>query len=65
MNARIKELVERASKQSPDGYAITVPYSTMFAEKFAELVIKECTDYIKSESARLCDLPAMKYHQCI
>ena len=44
MNERIKELAEQASHQSPDGYPVTIPYSKDFAEKFAELIVKECMD---------------------
>ena len=42
MNERIKELALQASHQSPDGYPVTIPYSLDFAEKFAELIVKEC-----------------------
>lgn len=42
MTERIKELAEQASHQSPDGYPVTIPYSKDFAEKFAELIVKEC-----------------------
>ena len=42
MNPRIKELAEQASHQSPDGYPVTIPYSKDFAEKFAELIVREC-----------------------
>jgi hypothetical protein len=44
MNERIKELAKQASHQSPDGYAVTIPYSKDFAEKFAELIVRECAD---------------------
>jgi hypothetical protein len=42
MNERIKLLAEQASHQSPDGYAVTIPYSKDFAKKFAELIVREC-----------------------
>jgi hypothetical protein len=42
MNERIKELAEQASHQSPDGYPVTIPYSKVFAKKFAELIVKDC-----------------------
>ena len=42
MNERIKQLAEQASHQSPDGYPVTIPYSKDFAEKFAELIVREC-----------------------
>ena len=44
MNERIKQLAEQASHQSPDGYPITIPYSKDFAEKFAELIVRECAE---------------------
>ena len=47
MNERIKLLAEQASHQSPDGYPVTIPYSNDFAEKFAELIVKECLSEIK------------------
>ena len=47
MNQRIKELAEQASHQSPDGYPVTIPYSKDFAEKFAELIVKECCSKLK------------------
>ena len=42
MNERIREIAEQASHQSPDGYPVTIPYSKDFAEKFAELIVREC-----------------------
>ena len=47
MNERIRELAEQASHQSPDGYPVTIPYSKDFAEKFAELIVKECCSKLK------------------
>ena len=44
MNEQIQELAEQASHQSPDGYAVTIPYSKDFAKKFAELIVKECAN---------------------
>jgi hypothetical protein len=44
MNERIRELAEQASHQSPDGYPVTIPYSKDFAEKFAELIVRECAE---------------------
>lgn len=46
MKQRIKELAEQASRQSPDGYPVTIPYSKDFADKFAELIIEECRSVI-------------------
>ena len=45
MNERIKLLAEQASHQSPDGYPVTIPYSKDFAEKFAELIVRECANH--------------------
>jgi len=42
MNERIKQLAEQASHQNSHGYPVTIPYSKDFAEKFAELIIREC-----------------------
>ena len=44
MNERIIELAEQASHQSPDGYPVTIPFSKVFAEKFAELIVQECAE---------------------
>jgi Zn-finger protein len=44
MNERIKELAEQASKDNSDGYPVTLEYTNRFAEKFAELIVKECMD---------------------
>ena len=46
MNARFWQLVEQASHQSPDGYPVTIPYSKDFAEKFAELIVRECSLFV-------------------
>jgi len=55
--ARIKELAEQASHQSPDGYPVTIPYSKDFAEKFAELIVGECMrmceDVMKKDNSAL------------
>ena len=53
MNERIIELAEQASHQSPDGYPVTIPFSKVFAEKFAELIVGECM--------RMCDVAAIGY----
>lgn len=49
MNERIKLLAEQASHQSPDGYPVTIPYSKDFAEKFAELIVRECIELNNQE----------------
>jgi hypothetical protein len=56
MNERIKELAEQASHQSPDGYPVTIPYSKDFAEKFAELIVRECVTLADKESERYSNL---------
>ena len=57
MNERIKLLAEQASHQSPDGYPVTIPYSKDFAEKFAELIVKECAEIAdKAEPYKASDL---------
>ena len=42
MNELIKELAKQASKDNSDGYPVTLEYTNKFAEKFAELIVKEC-----------------------
>ena len=44
MNTIIQRLAEEASHQSPDGYAVTIPYNKDFAQKFAELIIGHTID---------------------
>jgi hypothetical protein len=56
MNERIKELAEQASKDNSDGYPVTLEYSNRFAEKFAELIIRECMD--------ICNLEKADYDKC-
>ena len=48
MNERIFELADQASHQSPDGYPVTIPYSKDFAQKFAELIVRECASIVNS-----------------
>jgi len=52
MNERIRELAEVASKDNSDGYPVTLEYSNRFAEKFAELIVREC--------AKMADMPCDK-----
>ena len=44
MNELIKELAKQASKDNSDGYPVTLEYTNKFAEKFAELIVRECAD---------------------
>jgi len=60
MNERIKQLAEQASHQSPDGYPVTIPYSKDFAEKFAELIVRECINEI--HVADIGDLKGKGYY---
>ena len=55
MNERIRKLAEQASHQSPDGYPVTIPYSKDFAEKFAELIVRECVGAVESLSPGYSD----------
>jgi hypothetical protein len=56
MNEKIKELAETALKSSmvhdgvyrPEGYANSV--SKEFADKFAELIVKECAKFLEDNS---------------
>lgn len=53
MNDRLKELAEQARV---DGDAIHY-YSPLFAEKFAELIVKECVDTVSDCSVEYCTRP--------
>jgi hypothetical protein len=53
MNERIKQLAVQASKDASDGYPVTLEYTNRFAEKFAELIVRECM--------RMCDVAAVGY----
>ena len=55
MNERIKKLAEQASHQSPDGYPVTIPYSKDFAEKFAELIVRECAKVADIADENKCE----------
>jgi hypothetical protein len=49
MNERIKELIEQAQM---DGDNIHF-YSPAFAEKFAELIVKECIEVVEKQKAKM------------
>ena len=53
MNERIKEFAEQASKDNSDGYPVTLEYSNRFAEKFAELIVRECLAIAKNREDEL------------
>ncbi len=55
MNERIKELAEVASKDNGDGYPVTLEYSNRFAEKFAELIVRECMWKIMNRKEKAID----------
>ena len=46
MNERIKELAKQATKHYPATES-SGEFSTFDKEKFAELIIKECADYVR------------------
>jgi hypothetical protein len=49
MNERIKQLAEQASKDNEHGYPVTLEYTNRFAEKLAELIVKECAGICKEQ----------------
>jgi hypothetical protein len=49
MNERIRELAEQASKDSVDGYPVTLEYTKRFAEKFTELIVRECANIVSNK----------------
>ena len=48
MNTIIQRLAEEASHQSPDGYAVTIPFNKDFAQKFAELIIEHTVNVARA-----------------
>lgn len=46
MNQRIRELAEQATQHSKEGF---YTYTQLDAEKFAELIVRECYDTIKKD----------------
>ena len=52
MNDLIMRLAEEASKQSPDGYPVSIPYSEAFVKKFAGLLVKHTLDLVEKESEK-------------
>jgi hypothetical protein len=57
MNERIKELLKQASKlaNTDDNKDIDRNFDMIVAEKFAELILLECTQVLFNESERLYD----------
>ena len=55
MNERIKELAEQASKDSVDGYPVTLEYTKRFAEKFAELIVQKCIQMVETEASQYAE----------
>lgn len=56
-NQRIRELAKQAQL---DGDSIHY-YSSAFAEKFAELIVRECCQYLNKEAERLYALSASEH----
>ena len=46
MNERLKQLAEKATQHSPEGF---YTYTQIDAEKFAELIVRECAEYAEHE----------------
>ena len=45
MNERIKELAEQAASDYNDANGVFIPDD--FIEKFAELIVRECADFVR------------------
>jgi hypothetical protein len=61
MNERLQELYRVASEQFKivQDQGLPAPYQTRaFAEKFAELIVRECANVLRAESERLYKLSA-------
>ena len=61
MNERIKLLAEQASEIDGDDLLY---YHPVFAEKFAELIIKECMDLALSEQKRYAAFTHRNLSEC-
>ena len=48
MNELIKQLAIQAGRDDRDGYPVLLEYCSRFAERFAELIVKECANTIES-----------------
>ena len=51
MNERIEKMMLEATKDMPQGYYVPPQYF----EKFAELIVQECVQFIDEENIRLCE----------
>jgi hypothetical protein len=52
MNQRIKQLAEQAEKYADDNFKGEPTYSEAYDSKFAELIVRECTDHIMNSTDR-------------
>ena len=58
MNPRIQLLAEQADYYAYEQYDVKkVPYSVLFNQKFAELIVRECAKILDTEMYRLDALP--------
>ena len=56
MNERIKELANKADYYANEHYGVKgIPYSVLFNQKFAELIVGECIDIISPYAVRMED----------
>ena len=50
MNERIKQLAEQADYYAYEQYDVKkVPYSVLFNQKFAELIVQECAQKLEND----------------
>ena len=52
MNERIKKLKEQATSYTWNGNDVT---EELDEQKFAELIVRECVQFIEEENVRLCE----------
>ena len=58
MNERIRQLAEQASEIDGDDLLY---YNPVFAEKFAEMIVKECAEFRNELGIALCTDPSALY----
>ena len=46
MNERIRQLAEQAEKYADDNFKGEIFWTEAYESKFAELIVRECADYI-------------------
>jgi len=49
MNERIEKLAEQAGYKHPDAVGTSEDYAYFDHEKFAELIVKECANFLKDK----------------